>query len=223
MSTQNTASWCLFHELCKYCARRGTFKSRFLKVFVPESSDRKNTVSLPRILASKYQSIVDDRIRVKRTSNMVNKMEESARNDNSVLQWRINRIASWMSLRSSEIIIPDSSVQYWNLLFAPPAAKHAFHRLWDQWTDCGNRFCRFSFILQKWSAPSSSRCTCWEWRRRWFTFFEISYAERKCYPCSMSIQFLLSMEMIFDEEPVSSLLCGFAFAFVWRQYFRIQL
>ena len=28
----------------------------------------------------------------------------------------------------------------------------------------------FPLILQKWTAPSSSRCTCWEWRRRYVTF-----------------------------------------------------
>ena len=32
-------------------------------------------------------------------------------------------------------------------------------------------------------------------------------------PGSMSIQFLLPMETILGEEPASSLLCGFAFAF----------
>ena len=37
----------------------------------------------------------------------------------------------------------------------------------------------FILILQKWTAPSSSRCTWWEWRRRWITFFETSYAERE--------------------------------------------
>ena len=56
----------------------------------------------------------------------------------------------------------------------PPAAKHAFHRPSDQWIDCGKWLWRFSFILQKWTAPSSSRCTCWEWRRRWITFFNTS-------------------------------------------------
>ena len=38
-----------------------------------------------------------------RTSNMVNMLEESTLNHNIVLQWRINKIASWMSLKSSEI------------------------------------------------------------------------------------------------------------------------
>ena len=94
---------------------------------------------------------------------MISMLEESARNHIIILQWRIK------SLKSSEwMIIPESSVQYWNLLFAPPtaAAKHAFHRLSDQGIDCGNGFWRFSFNLQKWTA----------------TFFETSYAEREKFP-----------------------------------------
>ena len=84
-------------------------------------------------------------MKIERTSNMVNMLDEVARNHNIVLQWRINKIASWMSLKSSENI-PESSVQYWNILFAPPPAKHAFHRLSDQWVDCVNGFWRFSFF-----------------------------------------------------------------------------
>ena len=37
--------------------------------------------------------------------------------------------------------------------------------------------------------------------------------ERECFPSSISIQFILSMGMILDEEPAGSLPCGFAFAF----------
>ena len=219
MSTQYTASWCLFHALCKYCARRGTFKSissGSLWLFVPRINRQEEyCLSLTQILTSRYKSRVDDRMKIERTSNMVNMLGEIARNNNIVLQWKINKIASWMSLKSSvQMIIPESSVQYWNLLFTPPpAAKHAFHRSSDQWIDCGNWFWGFSFILQKWTAPSSSRCAFCEWRRRWITFFDTSYSEREYFPGSISIQFLLSMGPILGEEPASSLLCGFAFAF----------
>ena len=48
-------------------------------------------------------------------------------------------------------------------------------------------------ILQKWIAPSSSRCICCEWRRRNVTFFDTSYSEKKYFTGSTSIQFLLSM------------------------------
>ena len=39
--------------------------------------------------------------------------------------------------------------------------------------------------------------------------------EREYFPGSTGIHFLLSIGMIFDEEPVGSLLCGFSFAFAW--------
>ena len=60
-------------------------------------------LSLAWILTSKYQSIVDDGMKIKRTSYVVNMLEESALNYHIVLQWRINKVASWMSLKSSEI------------------------------------------------------------------------------------------------------------------------
>ena len=104
-------------------------------------------------------------------------------------------------------------MQYQNLLFAPPpAAKHAFHLSSDQWGVCGNWLWRFSSILQKWIAPSSSRCISCEWRWRNVTFFDTSYSEREYFPASISIQFLLSMGTTLGEEPASSLLCGFASA-----------
>ena len=43
----------------------------------------------------------------------------------------------------------------------------------------GNWLWRCSLIFQKWTAPSSSRCTFWECRRRWITSLETSYAERE--------------------------------------------
>ena len=42
-------------------------------------------------------------MKIEATSNKVNVLEESARNHNIVLQWRINKIASWMSLKSSDL------------------------------------------------------------------------------------------------------------------------
>ena len=83
----------------------------------------------------------------------------------------------------------------------------------DQWIDFENWFRRFSLILQNWTAPSSSRCTCCEWRRRYVTFFDTSKSEKEYFPGSMSIRFLLPMGTILGEEPAGSLLCGFAFAF----------
>ena len=130
-------------------------------------------------------------------------LEEIARNYNIVLQWRINKIASWMSLMSSEkTFVPETSVQYWNLLFSsPPAAKQAYHRASDQWIHCGNWPWRFAFNLQKWTAPSSSRCTYCEWQRRNVTVFDTSKSEKEYYfPGSKSIQFLLPLETILVDE-----------------------
>ena len=42
-----------------------------------------------------------------------------------------------------------------------------FHLSSDQWRQYGKYFWRFSLILQNWTAPSSSRCTWFPWRRRW--------------------------------------------------------
>ena len=55
------------------------------------------------ILTSKYQSVVDDRMKIKRTSNVVDMLEESTLNYHIVLQWRINEITSWMTLKSSKV------------------------------------------------------------------------------------------------------------------------
>ena len=67
-----------------------------------------------------------------------------------------------------------------------------------------------NFILQKWTAPSSSRCTCWEWRRRWITFIKTSYASR-VIPWFNINPFI--NRNVLGEEPANSLLCGFAFSF----------
>ena len=95
-----------------------------------------------------------------------------------------------MSLKSSEI--DNCSWNISAILKSPFCSSSCCRRILSidrqtQWRICGNWFWRFSFILQKWTAPSSSRCTCWEWRRRWITFFEISYAERECFRNSCSV------------------------------------
>ena len=112
-----------------------------------------------------------------------------------------------------QTIVPGESVQYWNLLLSPPPAKHTFHSLSDQWGECGNWLWRFSLILQKWTAPSSSRWTCCEWRRRYITFFDTSQSEKECFPGSISVQVLLPIGTVLGEDPAGSLLCGFASAF----------
>ena len=55
-----------------------TFVSRINK-------QKEYCLSLARTLTSRYQSRVDDRMKIERTSNMVNLLEEVARNNNIVL------------------------------------------------------------------------------------------------------------------------------------------
>ena len=96
-------------------------------------------------------------------------------------------------------------MQYWYLLFAPPpAAKRAFHRLTDQWGISLNWLWSCSLIFQWWTVPSSSRCTCYEWRRRYDTSIDSSLLEKEYFPVSMSIQFLLLMGINLDEESADS-------------------
>ena len=53
--------------------------------------------------------------------------DEVARNNNIVLKWKINYIASWMSLKNSYTIVPEELVQYWNFLyFRLPSGKHTY-------------------------------------------------------------------------------------------------
>ena len=57
--------------------------------FVSEiNREKEYCLSSAQILTSRYQSIVDDRMKIERTSNMVNMLEESVLNYNIVLQLR---------------------------------------------------------------------------------------------------------------------------------------
>ena len=118
--------------------------------------------------------------------------------------WRVRRYT----------IVPEGSVQYWYLfLFPPPFAMLLFHFVSDQWGQYRKYFWRFSFILQSWIAPSSPRCTCCPWRRRWINFFDISQSECEYFLGSTSVQVLFSIRTVLGEEPSGSRLCCFALAF----------
>ena len=156
---------------------------------------------------------VDDRMKIKRTFNMVNMMEESAMNHYIVLQWRINKIASWRSLKNSQInncswiICTILISSFWSSSCCQPcfpSIVRPMNRLWELILKIFfhspemNRSILFSMYLLRMS----------------ITFFDTSYSEREYFPGSISIQFLLSMGTILGEEPAGSLLCGFAVAFV---------
>ena len=120
-------------------------------------------------------------MKIERTSNMVNKLEKSPRNHTLSCNEGSIRLRPEWHWRRSEINNCSRNHQCSTgyLLFGPPPpAKHTFHRSSDQWIDCGNWW-RFSFILHKWIAPSSSRCICCESRRRNVTFFDTSYSEKE--------------------------------------------
>ena len=60
-------------------------------------------LSSAQILTSRYQSIVDNRMKIECASNVVNAREYSSSNRHIVLLRRINEIASRMSLKSTEV------------------------------------------------------------------------------------------------------------------------
>ena len=180
MPTQYTASWCLFHALCRYCAWRGTLKSitsGSLWLLSLRFTGRKNTVCLllniwpPDI---NPELMMECKLIAHPTRYMYWKkllwITTLSCNEGSI---RLRPEWPWRARRYT--IVSEESVQYWNLfLFPPPPAMHAFHLLSDQWEQYRKYFWRFSLILQNWTAPSSSRCTCCEWRRRYINFFDTS-------------------------------------------------
>ena len=77
-------------------------------------------------------------------------------------------------LGDKEFLVPDESVQYWNIfLFPPPFAIFLFHMFIRPMLRV--LFRRKSFILQNLIAPSSSRCR-WPWRRRVLSCFDTGWA-----------------------------------------------
>ena len=217
MSTQCTASWCLFHALCSYCAWRGTLKSitsRSLWLLSIGSTGRKNSVccsnfDLQVLTPNWWQNANWKHIQHgKCTGRSCSELSHLFCDEGSI---RLRPECPWGARKST--IVPKAPVQYRNLLLSPPPAKHTFHLLSDQWRECGNWLWRFSLVLQKWTAPSSSRCTCCERRRRYVTFFDTSWSEKEYFPGSMSIQILYPIGIVLVEEPAGFLLCGFAFAF----------
>ena len=124
--TKYTVFWCPFHAFRMYCARRGAFNSivsRCLCSLSKGSTNRKNTLSVAQHLWSWCQSWTHDEVWIDCFSYMINVLEDTVRYNDIVLWWRINKIASRMTLVSSE-------VQSWSwrisevLFTPPPAAKH---------------------------------------------------------------------------------------------------
>ena len=77
---------------------------RIFMVFVSWiNKQEEHCLSSAQILTSKYQSIVDNRVKIECAPNKVNVREYSNSNQHVVLQRRINEIASRMSLKNSEL------------------------------------------------------------------------------------------------------------------------
>ena len=217
ISTQNTASWCLFHALC--CVVHDPVHSSQCVTFVHRiNKQEKYCLSLARTLTSRYPSRVDDRMKIERTSNMVNILEKVARNHNIVLQWRINKIASWMSLKSSEI--NNCSWIISTVLEYPfysssccqtciPSIVRPMNRLWELILKI------FFNSLEMNRSVFFSMHLLWMTKKKRYFLRYLIFRERN-FPGSISIQFLLSKGTILGEEPAGSLLCGFAFAFDWH-------
>ena len=117
-----------------------------------------------------------------------------------------------MSLKSSEIHNCSWRISTALISFLVSSSCHAFLPLAirPMRTIC-EIFLKMSFILQNWTAPSSSRCTSCAWRRRWINFFDVSKSESD--HSRGSVQILFSIGTVLGEEPVGPLLCGFALAF----------
>ena len=132
MSTQYTAFWCFFHALCMYCAWRDAFKSIVSRSLWFLCMTTANGKKKPFVCCSKFdfqdQSRTDDGMSIDCTSDMTNVIEEVVRNNNIVFSSRINQIAFWLALKSSEVQDYSwKSVQYWYLFLFPPFASVLFH------------------------------------------------------------------------------------------------
>ena len=136
---------------------------------------------------------------------MINMLEESALDYNIVLQWRINKTASWVSLKSSEI-----NNYSWTI---SEALEYPFYS-----SSCCQT-CFLSIVRRMntlWElnlkiflhSPELCRSVFFSMHLLWMTNSEKYY-----FPGSMSIQLLVSMGTILGEESAFFLLCDFAFAF----------
>ena len=177
--TQYTASWCLFHALRRYCARRGTLKSitsGSLRFLSKGSTSRKNTVCLLLKFwppGNNPELMMECKLIAHQTWQTYWKKLLKI----TTLSCRVGSIRlrpEWPWRARSYKIVPDESVQHWYLfLLPPPPAMLFFHFLSDQWWQYKKYFWRLSLILQNAIAPSSSLGSL-PWRRRWINFFDIS-------------------------------------------------
>ena len=92
-----------FHALCMTLFSHISYIWIFVTLTHRINRQEEYCLFLSRIFDLQVLSRVDDRMKIKRTSDVVNILGESALDHHIVMYWKINKIASWMSLKSSEI------------------------------------------------------------------------------------------------------------------------
>ena len=94
---------CFMHVACK----TRSFQVDRLRILVfliyRIYKQKEYCLSFAQILTSWYQTWIDDGMSIDCTSDVMNVLEETVRNNDIVLKRRINKIASWMTLKSSEV------------------------------------------------------------------------------------------------------------------------
>ena len=155
---------CCMHVICKTrCFQVDLVR---ILVFFVHGIHRKKEycLSVAPILTSRYQSRMECKIDC--TSDVINVLEETVRNHDIVLQWRINKIASWMTLKSSEVQDYSWWISTTLVSFLVSSSCHAFLPLVVRPMMTMQRS---SLTLQNSIAPSSSLRSL-PWRRRWINF-----------------------------------------------------
>ena len=170
-----------FSALCRYCAVRGSFlrssiTSGSLWLLSIRSTSKKNIVCL---LLESWPPGINPQLRmecklIEHPTWYMNWKKlpciktlfcnEGSTRLRPECPWKSSEIhnCSWRTSPVVESFVISSS--------SPPSMLS--HLLSDQWGECRKCFLGFFVILQKCTAPYSSRCTCSEWQRRYFTFFD---------------------------------------------------
>ena len=153
MSTQYTASWCIFHALCRCCARRSTLKSitsRFLWFLSIGSTNRKNTVCfLLKIWppGSNPELMIECKLNAHPTWKMYWKK----------LLWIFTLSCNERSIR----------LRLGNTIFFSWSISTIFFLL-------SSMSLKILFNSTEMNCSISFRCTCCEWRRRNVAFLDTS-------------------------------------------------
>ena len=127
---------------------------------------------------------------------MINLLEEVARSNDVVLQWRINKIASWMSLKSSEInncswiistvlesvLVSSSSCHAFLPLAVRPVmtTREMFLKILfnSPELNCSVIFSKYLFVMTKKMNQFLRHIIIGDWIFSWFNISPISFSNR---------------------------------------------